>query len=46
MDDEARLERAWAAFDLGDLETAIELTRELDPTLRDGWAKIARKETP
>jgi predicted Zn-dependent protease with MMP-like domain len=38
---EARLARAWEAYDLGDLETAIELTRELDPGLRDGWVLLA-----
>jgi predicted Zn-dependent protease with MMP-like domain len=41
MDGEGRLERAWAAYDLGDLETAIDLTRELDPTLRDGWVLLS-----
>ena len=41
MDSETRLERAWQAYDLGDLETAIELVRELDPSLRDGWVLLA-----
>ena len=37
----ARLDEAWAAFDVGDLETAIELTRGIDPELRDGWVLLA-----
>jgi predicted Zn-dependent protease with MMP-like domain len=41
MDTEAKLEQAWAALDVGDLEAAVELARGLDPGLRDGWVLLA-----
>ena len=38
---EERLEEAWAALDVGDLETAIELAQDIDPTRRDAWVVLA-----
>ena len=41
MDADKRLDKAWAALDVGDLDAAIELASGFDPEHRDGWVLLA-----